>query len=134
MGTVALVNVSIAETDRHIEAELGYLEALELSITAVYWNQTLDGLRGSWRRIVHRVRILASGKIHNIYNSRYKNITFNVEAINIIVYRLVTDVLTTPPSGHSPITTYQSLLPLPEPGRQVTSPHRGTACWTLFLA
>jgi hypothetical protein len=68
VGTVALVNVSIAATDRHIEAELGYLEALELSITAVYWNQTLDGLRGSWRRIVHRVRILASGKIHNIYN------------------------------------------------------------------
>jgi hypothetical protein len=29
VGAVALVNVSIAETHRHIEAELGYLEALE---------------------------------------------------------------------------------------------------------
>jgi hypothetical protein len=38
VGTVAFVHVPIAETHRHIEAELSYLKALEFSITAVDWN------------------------------------------------------------------------------------------------
>jgi hypothetical protein len=58
VGTVAPVNVPIAETHRHIEAELGYLKAFEFSVTAVDWNQALGRLRCYWRRIFHRVRIL----------------------------------------------------------------------------
>src|SRR5260221_8190102 len=46
------------------------------------------------------------------------------QAINIVVYRLVTDVLTTPPSEHSPITTYQSLLRCLSHKDQVTSHHQ----------
>jgi len=46
------------------------------------------------------------------------------QAINIVVYRLVTDALTAPPSGHSPITTYQSLLRWPGQKDQVTSHHQ----------
>src|SRR5258708_15472018 len=46
------------------------------------------------------------------------------QAINIVVCHLVTDVLTTPPSEHSPITTYQSLLRCLSHKDQVTSHHQ----------
>jgi len=61
VGTIAPVNVPFAEAHRHIEAELSYLKALELSITAMCWNQTLGMLRCFWRRLFHCVRILVSG-------------------------------------------------------------------------
>src|SRR5258708_34405687 len=46
------------------------------------------------------------------------------QAINIVVYRLVTDVLPTPPFEHSPINTYQSLLRCLNHKDQVTSHHQ----------
>jgi hypothetical protein len=57
VGTVPLIDISVAETHCYIEAKSGYLKALELSIAAVSWNQFVGRLGCVGARIFHLAKV-----------------------------------------------------------------------------